>query len=85
MITKFITEVRARFNPFARPARTCRIFVAQFGPAVWPTVRFKNELLPRASAEPSSLKIKFRTSPPLHQKRPLSHVAWGGHGQWRVC
>ena len=60
MITKFITEVHARFDPFARPARTCRILLAHFGPGVWPQIKFKTELLPRASAEPSALRIKFR-------------------------
>ena len=60
MITRWITEVHTRFNPFSRPARTCRLVVASFGPRVWSQVKFKNELLPRDTREPSSLTIKFR-------------------------
>lgn len=61
MITRFITEVTASFNPFSARAKICRIFISQFGPSTFRNIKFSTKLLPQASKEPSSLKIKFRT------------------------
>jgi len=60
MITRFITEVTASFNPFSARAKICRIFISQFGPSTFRNIKFSTKLLPQASKEPSSLKIKFQ-------------------------
>jgi len=60
MITRFITEVHARFNPFSARAKVCRVFLAQFGPSVFQNIKFDTKLLPKTSTEPSTLKIKFQ-------------------------
>lgn len=61
MITRFVTEVHARFNPFSPRAKILRVFLAQFGPATFNNVKFNTKLLPRASSELSSLRVKFST------------------------
>ncbi|MCJ1448906.1 MAG: 39S ribosomal protein L44, mitochondrial [Stictis urceolatum] len=60
MITRFITDVSTTFNPFAKRAKICRIFLSQFGPATFRNVKFNTKLLPQTSTEPSVLKIKFQ-------------------------
>ena len=59
MITRFITEVAATFNPFSPRAKICRVFLAQFGPATFRNVKFTTKMLPRTSTAPNALKIKF--------------------------
>ena len=61
MITRFITNVTLKFNPFSARAKTCRTILAQFGPSAFRTVKFNNTVLPRSSTEPSSLHLRFRT------------------------
>ena len=63
MISRFITEVNTKFNPYSLKAKTCRVFLAQFGPTAWPNVKFKTQMLPMTSQEKSSLYIKFRMLP----------------------
>ncbi|MCJ1338792.1 39S ribosomal protein L44, mitochondrial [Bachmanniomyces sp. S44760] len=60
MITKFLTEVSTRFNPFAKRARICRIFLAQLPPNARTTMKITTKLLPRESMEGSVLKLKFK-------------------------
>ena len=62
MITKHITACSTKFNPFRPSAKPCRVFVAQFGPAAYKTVKFDVKVLPQASKEPATLAIKFCTS-----------------------
>ncbi|RMJ13222.1 hypothetical protein CDV36_007120 [Fusarium kuroshium] len=61
MITKFMTEVTAKFNPFSACAKPARLFLT-FMP---PTARangttITTTILPRDSKEPSSLRVKFK-------------------------
>ncbi|KAI4154435.1 MAG: hypothetical protein LQ340_001688 [Diploschistes diacapsis] len=60
MITRFITDVSLKFNPFSARAKTCRSILSQFGPTAFQSIRIRNDVLPRTSTEPSSLKIKFQ-------------------------
>jgi large subunit ribosomal protein L53 len=60
MITRFITEVTTRFNPFSARAKSARLFLS-FLPANARAqgMNVTTQLLPRSSTEPSSLYIKF--------------------------
>ena len=59
MITKHVTEVTTRFNPFAKPSITCRIFLAQLPANARTTMKISTTVLQRDSKEPSFLKLKF--------------------------
>jgi len=59
MITKHITEVTTKFNPFKAPAKTCRHFLANLPANARSSMRINANVLPRDSAEPSTLKLKF--------------------------
>ncbi|KAK4116358.1 hypothetical protein N656DRAFT_794678 [Canariomyces notabilis] len=61
MITRFITEVTTRFNPFSARAKSARLFLS-FLPANARAqgMNVTTQLLPRSSTEPSSLYIKFK-------------------------
>ncbi|CAI4216718.1 unnamed protein product [Parascedosporium putredinis] len=60
MITKFMTEVSTKFNPFSPAARSARLFLSLLPPNARQTIAVKTTLLPRASTEPSSLNVKFK-------------------------
>jgi large subunit ribosomal protein L53 len=60
MITRFITEVKTRFNPFSPRARSARLFLSFLPPTARSSgMNISAQLLPRTSAEPSTLEIKF--------------------------
>ena len=59
MITKHITEVTTRFNPFKKPSKTCRVFLAYLPANARTTMKINTTVLPRDSPEPSFLKLKF--------------------------
>ncbi|KAK4136352.1 hypothetical protein BT67DRAFT_447768 [Trichocladium antarcticum] len=61
MITRFITDVTTRFNPFSARARSARLFLSFLPPGARASgMNISAQLLPRASTEPSSLHIKFK-------------------------
>ncbi|CAO1597931.1 39S ribosomal protein L44, mitochondrial [Xanthoria calcicola] len=60
MLTKFITEVTTTFNPFRRPGRTCRVFLAHLPANARSTMRITTNILPRDSQDRSLLKLKFK-------------------------
>jgi hypothetical protein len=65
MITKFITEVTAKFNPFSPCAKPARLFLTYLPPNARATgMKINTTLLPRTAAVPSLLKIKFSASAP---------------------
>lgn len=70
MITRFITEVNTRFNPFSARAKSARLFLSFLPPTARSSgMSISAQLLPRTSAEPSTLEIKFsmcRPLPPTH-------------------
>jgi large subunit ribosomal protein L53 len=62
MITKFITDVSTRFNPFSPRAKTCRSFLSHLPPNARQTMKINAKLLPRDSKEASFLNLKFSRS-----------------------
>ncbi|OAQ98195.1 hypothetical protein LLEC1_02304 [Akanthomyces lecanii] len=61
MITKFMTEITARFNPFSACAKPARLFLTLLPPnARTSGTNISTTLLPRASTEPSSIAVKFK-------------------------
>ncbi|CAJ2513430.1 Uu.00g015490.m01.CDS01 [Anthostomella pinea] len=61
MITRFITEVNTKFNPFSMRSRATRLFLSSLPPkARQQGMAITTSLLPRTSTEASSLKIKFK-------------------------
>ncbi|KAG5999557.1 hypothetical protein E4U54_001795 [Claviceps lovelessii] len=61
MITKFMTEVTARFNPFSACAKPARLFLTYMPPNARANgTSIQTTLLPRDTPETSSLKVKFK-------------------------
>lgn len=60
MITKFMTEVTAKFNPFSVCAKPARLFLTFLPPSARANgTAITTTVLPRQSTEPSSLCVKF--------------------------
>lgn len=62
MITKFMSEVTTRFNPFSPTARSARLFLSLLPPNARKSIVVNTTLLPQKSTEPSSLRVKFSAS-----------------------
>ncbi|CAK7271385.1 39S ribosomal protein L44, mitochondrial [Sporothrix epigloea] len=61
MLTRFITEVSTRFNPFSVRSKAARLFLTELPPNVRQQgMLVTTQLLPRDSTEPSSLTVKFK-------------------------
>ncbi|KAK7757792.1 39S ribosomal protein L44, mitochondrial [Diatrype stigma] len=61
MITRFITEVTTKFNPFSASSRATRLFLASLPPdARSMGMQVRATVLPRTSTEPSSIHVKFK-------------------------
>ncbi|KAI9784757.1 MAG: 39S ribosomal protein L44, mitochondrial [Geoglossum umbratile] len=61
MITRFITEVTTKFNPFSPRAKTARIFLSLLPPnARQAGMKINTTLYPRGSKERSVLSLKFK-------------------------
>ncbi|KAF2237090.1 mitochondrial ribosomal protein L44 [Viridothelium virens] len=60
MITRFITSVRTSFNPFTRPGKTARCFLALLPPNARQNMKVDVKTLPRASQDPASLGLSFK-------------------------
>ncbi|KAI1503232.1 putative ribosomal protein YmL44, mitochondrial [Biscogniauxia marginata] len=61
MITRFITEVKTKFNPFSLRSRPVRLFLSCFPPnARQSGMQINAQVLPRTATEPSTLYIKFK-------------------------
>ncbi|ETS87375.1 hypothetical protein PFICI_01203 [Pestalotiopsis fici W106-1] len=62
MITRFITEVNTKFNPFSAASRSTRLFLANLPPNCRANggMKLTTSLLPRASTESPLLHIKFK-------------------------
>lgn len=64
MITKFVTEITAKFNPFSACAKPARLFLTFLPPNARANgTSITTTLLPRNSTEASSLKVKFSMWP----------------------
>ncbi|KAF2099657.1 mitochondrial ribosomal protein L44 [Rhizodiscina lignyota] len=60
MMTKFLTEVSTRFNPFSPTAKTARSFLALLPPNARQNMKINIHILPRASPEKTKLALKFK-------------------------
>ncbi|KAK4240921.1 39S ribosomal protein L53/MRP-L53-domain-containing protein [Achaetomium macrosporum] len=61
MITRFITDVTTRFNPFSPRAKSARLFLSFLPPSARAQgMNINAQLLPRHSTEPSTLSVKFK-------------------------
>ncbi|KAM3505882.1 hypothetical protein MY11210_007792 [Beauveria gryllotalpidicola] len=61
MITKFMTEITARFNPFSACAKPARLFLTLLPSNTRSSgTTINTTLLPRTSTEPSSVAVKFK-------------------------
>jgi len=61
MITKFMTEVTAKFNPFSPCAKPARLFLTQLPPNARANgMKITSTLLPKGATESSSVYVKFK-------------------------
>ncbi|CCU76803.1 unnamed protein product [Blumeria hordei] len=60
MITKFITEVKAVFNPFSPRAKPARLFLTFLPSNARQTMKIETKILPRTSKESCSLSLRFK-------------------------
>jgi len=61
MITRFITDVSTKFNPFSPRAKAARVFLSFLPPTARSDgMNITTKLLPRNSPEPSTLYVKFK-------------------------
>jgi len=61
MITRFITDISTKFNPFNVPAgKTVRNFLALLPPNARSTMKINAQMLPRTTTGPTTLLLKFK-------------------------
>ncbi|KAF2437367.1 hypothetical protein P171DRAFT_437772 [Karstenula rhodostoma CBS 690.94] len=61
MITRFLTDVRVKFNPFSPRAKPARLFLSLIPPnARADGMKVETKMLPRTSTEPATLDVKFK-------------------------
>lgn len=77
MITRFLTDVRVKFNPFSRTSKSARVFLSLIPPSARADgMKIESKMLPRDSKEPAELALKFST---FARKRTYSeneYMAW---------
>lgn len=66
MITRFLTDVRAKFNPFSPRGKTARLFLALLPPNARSSMKIETQILSRHSKEPSVLFIKLKDGKELN-------------------
>lgn len=72
MITRFITDVTTRFNPFTARSKSARLFLSFLPPTARSSgMNITAQMLPRASTEPSTLLVKFSTSHAYRVVHPM--------------
>src|SRR5437762_4543942 len=59
MITRFITNVSTKFNPFSKCSKTIRSFLAMLPATAQRTMKINTTILPKLSNEASILHLKF--------------------------
>ncbi|OLN88719.1 54S ribosomal protein L44, mitochondrial [Colletotrichum chlorophyti] len=61
MITKFMTEITTKFNPFSPSAKSARLFLSFIPPTARQSgMTINTVLLPRNSTQAPSLVVKFK-------------------------
>ncbi|KAF2118550.1 39S ribosomal protein L53/MRP-L53-domain-containing protein [Lophiotrema nucula] len=67
MITRFLTNVNLRFNPFSPRSKSARLFLSLIPPGARANgLLIQSKMLPRASKEPATLEIKFKDGKQMH-------------------
>lgn len=62
MITRFLTDVSVKFNPFSKGSKSARIFLSLIPPEARANgMNIQSKMLPRDSKEPATLGVKFST------------------------
>jgi large subunit ribosomal protein L53 len=62
MITRFLTDVRVKFNPFSPRAKSARLFLTLLpANARFTGMKIESTMLPRTSKDPATLGLKFST------------------------
>jgi large subunit ribosomal protein L53 len=61
MITRYLTEVTTKFNPFTPRAKTARLFLSKIPAAARLQMKVTATVLPKTSTEEPVLRIKFST------------------------
>jgi len=59
MITRFLTNVSVKFNPFSPKAKTARVFLSLLPPDARSTMKITTKVLPRESDEESRVAVVF--------------------------
>lgn len=62
MITKFITDVSVKFNPFRKSGNACRFFLAQLPANARATMKINTTILAKHSKEQSMLHVRLSAS-----------------------
>ncbi|KAF2186855.1 hypothetical protein K469DRAFT_629559 [Zopfia rhizophila CBS 207.26] len=61
MITRFLTDVRVKFNPFSPRSKSARLFLSLMPPSARSNgMKIESQMLPRHSKEPAFLGLKFK-------------------------
>lgn len=81
MITRFITEVNTKFNPFSAKSRSARLFLSFLPPTARSQgMAIQTKLLPRTSTDKAALQVKFSALALLHFSPAAAHVhTWCMH------
>jgi len=66
MITRYMTEVTAKFNPFMKISKGARLFISMIPAESRQNIVIKNVVLPKWSVEHPKLNVKFSTKPARH-------------------
>ncbi|KAL2124636.1 hypothetical protein VTJ04DRAFT_1001 [Mycothermus thermophilus] len=78
MITRFITDVTTRFNPFSPSAKSARLFLSFLPPTARASgMNITTQLLPRHSTEPPTLYVKFKDGKEMNidcTKTPIKSI-----------
>jgi len=72
MITKFITDISVKFNPFRKSGNACRFFLAQLPANARTFMKINTTILPQGSKEKSMLHVKLSTSTLAPDRREFS-------------
>ena len=74
MITKYLTTLKATFNPFAASSKIPRLFLTVLPANAHKTIKITSKALPRASTDASTLELEFKDG-------KVVKYSWGGESQ----
>jgi large subunit ribosomal protein L53 len=59
MITRYLTDVTAKFNPFSKRAKAARVFMAMIPAEARSSIKITTTILPRTNNATPVLDLKF--------------------------